>query len=64
MLGGSKMENLNILVQEVLELCPTCKMQTSNLQTRIPNASNYLISNGIGTKSDTVVKNYSATSIE
>ena len=64
MLGGSKMENLNILAQEVLELCPTCKMKTSNLQTRIPNASNYLISNGIGTKSDTVVKNDSATSIE
>ena len=40
-----------------------CKMQTSNIQSRILNAYNSLNSNSIDTKFDTVVRNNSTSFI-
>ena len=56
MLGGSKIENLSILAQAVLELCPIVKCVKY-----APVILN--ITNGIGTTLDTVVRNNSASSI-
>ena len=56
MLGGSKIENLSILAQAVLELCPIVKCVKY-----APVILN--ITNGIGTTLGTVVRNNSASSI-